>query len=48
MTTAYLTNETPHKPLKMETSFEMLHDEEANLSHLHVIGARIFVHIRDS
>ena len=28
--------------------FKMLHGEEANLSHLCVIGARTFVHIKDS
>ena len=37
---AYLKNRTPHKALKMETLFKMLHGEEADLSHLRVIGAR--------
>ena len=44
---AYLKNRTPHKALKMETPFKMLHGEEADLSHLRVIGARAFVHIND-
>ena len=32
----------------METPFNMLHGEEADLSYIHVIGARTFVHIKDS
>ena len=37
MAAAYLKNRTPHKALKMETPFKMLHGEEADLSHLRVI-----------
>ena len=48
MAAAYLNNRTPHKVLKMETPFKMLHGKEADLSHLRVIGARTFVHIKDS
>ena len=48
MAAAYLKNRTPHKVLKMETPFKMLHGEEGDLSHLHIIGARTFVHIKDS
>ena len=48
MATAYLKNRTPHKALKMETSFKMLHDEKADLSHLRGIVARTFEHIEDS
>ena len=48
MAAAYLKNRTLHKALKMETTFKMLHDEEADLSPLRVIGARAFVHIKDS
>ena len=48
MAAAYLKNRTPHKALKMETPFKMLHGEEADLPHLRVIGARAFVHIKDS
>ena len=39
-------NRTSHKALTMETPFKMLYGEEADLSHLHVIGARTFVHIK--
>ena len=45
---AYLKKRTPHKALKMETQFKMLHSEEDDLSHLCVIGARTFVHTNDS
>ena len=48
MAAAYLQNRTPHKVLKIETSFKMLHGEEADLSHLRVIGARTLVYINDS
>ena len=48
MAAAYLKNRTPHKALKMETPFKMLHGEEAYLSHLRVIGVRAFVYIKDS
>ena len=48
MAAAYLNNRTSHKALKMETPFTMLHGEEADLSNLCVIGARTFVHIKNS
>ena len=49
MAAAYLKNRTSHnKALKMETPIKMLHGEEADLSHLRVIRARAFVHIKDS
>ena len=48
MAAAYLKNRTPHKALKVETPFKMFHGEEADLSHLRVIEARAFVHIKDS
>ena len=49
MAPAYLKNRTtPHKALKVETPFKMLHGEEAGLSHLRVIGAKTFVQIKDS
>ena len=41
-------NRTPHKALKRKTLFKMLHGEEADTSHLRVIGARTFVHIEDA
>ena len=47
MAAAYPKNGTPHKALKMETPFKTLHAEEADLSHLRVIGARTFMHIKD-
>ena len=47
MAAAYLKNRTPHKALKMETPFKMLRGEEVDLSHILVIGARTFVHIKD-
>ena len=34
MAAACLKNMTPHKALKMETPFKMLHGEEVDLSHL--------------
>ena len=34
--------------LKMETPFKMLHGEQSDFSYLRVIGARTFVHIKDS
>ena len=48
MAAAYLKHRTPHKAFKTETPFKMLHGEEANLSYLRVIGARPFVHIKNS
>ena len=48
MAPAYLKNRTPHKALKVETPFKMLHGEEAGLSHLRVIGAKTVVQIKDS
>ena len=48
MAASFPKNRTPHKAVKMGTPFKMLHGEEADLSHLHAIGARTFVHIKDS
>ena len=36
----HLKNGTPHKALKMETPFKLLHGEEADLPHYRVIGYR--------
>ena len=47
MAAVYLKNRTPHKALKMETPFRMLHSEEAELSHFHIIGSRTFVHMKN-
>ena len=48
MVTLYLKRRTPYQALKMETPFKMLHGEEADLSHICVIGTRTFVHIKDT
>ena len=48
MAAAYLMNRTPHKTLKMETLFKMPHGEEADLSHLCVIRAKLLVDIKNS
>ena len=48
MAAEYLKNRTPHKALKVETPFKMFYGEETDLSHFRVIGARAFVHIKDS
>ena len=48
MAAAYLKNSILHKALKMKTPFKMFHKEEADLSHLCVIGVRTFVHTKDS
>ena len=42
MAAMYLKNRTLETPLKM------LHSEKADFSHLCVIGARTFVHMKDS
>ena len=48
MAAVYLKNRGPHGALKMWTPFKMPHGEEADLSHLRVIGVRTCVHIKDS
>ena len=48
MAAAYFKNRNPCKALKMETILKMLHGEEADLSHVCIIGARTFVHVKDS
>ena len=48
MAAVCLKNRTPHKALTMKTSFSMLHGEKADPQHLRVIGARTFVHIKNS
>ena len=44
----YLNNRTPQRALNMETLFQMLHGKEADLLRLRLIGARTFVHVKDS
>ena len=48
MAAAYLKNRTSRKALRIETPFQMVYVEEADLSHLQGIGARTFVHNKDS
>ena len=48
MAAAYLNKRAPHKELKIETPFKMLHGEETDLWHLCVIESKTFVHIKDS
>ena len=38
----------PHSGLDIETPFKRLYGKEANLSHLKIIGAKAFVHIKDA
>ena len=44
----YLCNRMPHSRLDMKTLFKRLYGKEVNLSHLKIIGARAFVHIKDA
>ena len=48
LTATYLWNRMPHSGLDMETPFKRLYGKEANFSHLKIIGARAFVHIKDA
>ena len=48
LTVAYLSNRTPQSGLDMETPFKRLYSKEANLSHLKIIDARAFGHIKDA
>ena len=47
LTAAYLCNRMPHSGLDMETPFKRLYGKEATLSHLKILDARAFVHIKD-
>ena len=48
LTAAYLCNRMPQSGLDVETLFKWLYVKEANLSHLKMIGARAFVHIKNA
>ena len=48
LTAAYSCNRMPHSGLDMETPFKRLYGKEANLSHLKIISARAFVHIKNA
>ena len=45
---SYLRNRIPHSAPNMETPHKMLGGKSAHLSHLRIIGARAFVHIKDA
>ena len=46
MTASYICNRIPHSVLNMETPYKKLHEKDADLSHLNIIGAKAFVHIK--
>ena len=48
MTASYLCNRIPHSAPEMETPYKMLYGKDADRSHLRIIGARAFVHIKDA
>ena len=48
LTAAHLCNGMPYSGLDIEASFKRLYCKEADLSHLDVIDARAFVHIKDA
>ena len=48
ITATYLCNRMPHSGLDIQTPFKQLHGKETNLSHLKIIGARAFAHIKDA
>ena len=45
---ACLCTRIPHSGLDMETPFKRLYGKAAPLSHLKIIGARAFVHVKDA
>ena len=47
LTAAYLCGRVPHLALQMETPHKVLYGKDADLSHLKIIGARAFVHIKN-
>ena len=47
MTASYICNRIPHSALNMETPHKKLYRKDADLSHLKIIGARVFVHIEN-
>ena len=46
MATSYICNRIPHSTLNMETPYKKLYGNDADLSHLKIIGTRAFVHIK--
>ena len=47
MAASYVCNRFPHSTLNMETPYKKLCGKDADLSHLKIIGARAFVHIKN-
>ena len=47
MTASYICNRILHSALNMETPHKKLYRKDADLSHLKIIGARVFVHIEN-
>ena len=45
---SYICNRIPHSALNMETPYKKLYGKDADLSHLKIIGARAFVHIKNT
>ena len=46
MAASYIFNRIPHSALKNKTPYKKLYGKNAELSHLKIIGARAFVHIK--
>ena len=44
---SYICNRSPHSALNMETPYKKLYGKDADLSHVKIIGARAFVHIKN-
>ena len=47
MAASYICNRIPHSALNMKTPYKKLSGKDAELSHLKIIGARAFVHIKN-
>ena len=43
---AYICNHMPHSELNMKTAFKRLYGKKTDMSHLKIIDARSFVHIK--
>ena len=43
----YICNRIPHSALNIETPYRKLYGKDADLSHLKIIGARVFIHIKN-
>ena len=47
MAASYICNQIPHSALNIETPYKKIYRKDANLSHLKIVGARAFVHIKN-